>query len=134
MDSDKLPRCATVWNAVVLVALTTLLVFQLGGEALSRALLPALPGPVLGFALLAVALLLSRDLRRALEPAANTLLRHLSLLFVPAAVGVVQQLPRLRAECLAIGAALVVSTVLSMAVAALCFQAVARRMAPAEQR
>ncbi len=117
----------------MLIALTSLLAFQLAGEAVSRALVPAIPGPVLGFALLAVALLLSRDLRRVLEPTANTLLRHLSLLFVPAAVGVVQQLPRLRAEGLAIGAALVVSTVLSMAVAALCFQAVARRVAPAEE-
>jgi putative effector of murein hydrolase LrgA (UPF0299 family) len=112
----------------MLFALTTLLAFQLAGEAVATLSGGMLPGPVIGFAALAAALAALPRLRRAVEPTAAGLLRHLSLLFVPAAVGVVQQLPRLRAEGVAIGAALLVSTVAAMAVGALCFRAVAARI------
>jgi holin-like protein len=56
------------------------------------------------------------------------LLRHLSVLFVPASVGVMQQVGRLRAEALPIGVAIVVSTFLTLGVTALTFQFVARRL------
>jgi holin-like protein len=100
-------------------ALATLLVFQLIGEALVRSLSVPVPGPVVGMALLLLALVLRPATLEAIKPTAQTLLQHLSLLFVPAGVGVILHLQRLGDEALAIGVALVVSTLVGLASAAL---------------
>jgi holin-like protein len=118
----------------MLAAVTLLLTMQLLGEALARGLGLAVPGPVIGLALLALAFAGSRRLREAVEPTANGLLRHLSLLFVPAATGIVEHLPRLASEGLAIGAAVLLSTAASLAVTALTFRAVAQRLGAGEGR
>ncbi len=107
-------------------ALTALLLAQLAGEALARAAGLPLPGPVLGLAILIAAFAAFPRLAAAVQPAAQTILAHLSLLFVPAATGVVGHLDRLGAEALPILAAILVSTVLAIAVGALVFAAVAR--------
>ena len=60
---------------------------------------------------------------------ADALLRNLSLLFVPAAVGVVQQVDLIAAHWLAILAAIAVSTLLTLIVTVYTFRAVARRTA-----
>jgi holin-like protein len=82
-----------------------LLAFQLVGEVAARGLgLPA-PGPVIGLALLVVALSLNQRWRPLdeealaesdLGKAARGLLAALPLLFVPAGVGVVQYMGLLR--------------------------------------
>jgi len=118
----------------MIIALSTLILFQLAGEVVARAAGLPVPGPVLGFVLLSVALLASPGLRRAIAPTANTLLSHLSLLFVPAAVGIVQLLPRLRAEAVPIAVALLISTWAGMAVTALVFRAVAARLGIADEK
>lgn len=110
----------------MLKGLLLLLACQLLGEAVARELSLPVPGPVLGLALLAALLLARPGLHATVGPVAGTLLSNLSLLFVPAAVGVVQVLPLLRTEGVAIGVALVVSTVASLVVTALTFRAVAR--------
>ena len=69
-------------------ALATLLVCQLLGEALVRTLAVPVPGPVVGMAGLLLALVLRPAWLAALKPTTATLLQHLSLLFVPAGVGV----------------------------------------------
>jgi holin-like protein len=102
-----------------------LLFFQLIGEVAARALdLPA-PGPVIGLALLILALALYDNWRplddeglasSELGRAANGVLASLSLLFVPAGVGVVQYLGLLRDQGVALAAALAVSTVLTLLV------------------
>lgn len=112
----------------MLLALFSLLFFQLLGESLTRAFDLPIPGPVIGFVLLALTLLAVPPLRREVEPTATGLLRHLSLLFVPAAVGVIQQGRMLRAEILPIGAALLLSTWAALAVTALVFRTVAARL------
>ena len=66
-----------------------LLCFQLLGVVLSRLFLPILPGPVLGLVLCLGAFILWPRLAEMLQPTANGILAHLSLLFVPAGVGVV---------------------------------------------
>jgi len=76
----------------MLAALTALLICQLAGEAVVQAAHLPLPGPVLGMAMLAVLMLVRSPLPRELDGTANGLLRHLALLFVPAGVGVVQQM------------------------------------------
>src|SRR5574343_36947 len=95
-------------------ALAALLVCQLVGEALVRALAVPVPGPVAGMAGLLLALVLRPAWLVALKPTTATLLQHLSLLFVPAGVGVMLHLQRLGNEALALGVALVVSTLLGL--------------------
>ncbi len=112
----------------MLAAFSILLGFQLVGEIVARALHLGIPGPVIGMSLLAVSCLASPWLRRATEAAARVLLANLSLLFLPAAVGVIQFLPLLRTEGLAIGAAIVGSTVLALAVTALVFRFAVHRL------
>ncbi|PKO75836.1 MAG: murein hydrolase regulator LrgA [Betaproteobacteria bacterium HGW-Betaproteobacteria-15] len=111
-------------------ALATLLVFQLIGEALVRALVAPVPGPVVGMALLLLALVLRPSLLGAIKPTAQTLLQHLSLLFVPAGVGVMLHLQRLGDEALAIGVALVLSTLVGLASAALTMGWLMKRVTP----
>jgi holin-like protein len=110
----------------LLAGFTWLLVFQCLGEALARFLSLAVPGPVVGMALLFVVLLLRPQTADHIGPAADGLARHLSLLFVPAGVGVMLYASRLAAESLAIVVALLASTALAIAVAALTFAALAR--------
>ena len=96
----------------MLNALTLLFLCQLAGEVIVQALGITFPGPVLGMGLLfgGPRSLLGRS-GAALDAVADTILRSLSLLFVPAAVGVMQQAGLIAANWLAIFAALAVSTV-----------------------
>jgi holin-like protein len=103
----------------MLAAITLLLVFQLVGEVLARALGLPVPGPVIGLALLFATLALRRHVAADLRDTANGLLSHLSLLFVPAGTGVLVHLDRLGGELAPIGIALVASTVLTIAATAL---------------
>ena len=111
----------------LLAGFTWLLLFQCAGEALVQLAGLPVPGPVVGMALLFVALLARRDAPPSLTVAADGLAKHLSLLFVPAGVGVLLHVARVADEWLPIAAALVVSTVLAMAVTALVFERLARR-------
>ncbi len=117
----------------LLAGLTWLLVFQSAGEALALATGAPVPGPVVGLALLLVALRL-RDGRDTaadapLGVAADGLAKHLSLLFVPAGVGVMLHAARLVDEGAALAVALVASTVLALAATGLTFQWLLRRAA-----
>jgi len=98
----------------MLAALAILLTCQLVGEVLSRLLSLSVPGPVIGLALLFVALVVRSDMPERVGPTARTILGHLSLLFVPAGVGVVGNLDLLRASWLPILVVLVVSTIAAM--------------------
>lgn len=110
----------------MLRAFTLLLLCQLAGEAIRVAAGLPVPGPVIGLFLLLLGLIVSRRSAPWLDTTATGLLRHLSLLFVPASVGLIQHADRLRAEWLPLLAAVVVSTVAAIAVGALVFVAVAR--------
>jgi holin-like protein len=112
----------------MLAALATLLVCQLAGEAIVRALALPLPGPVIGMALLFIVMLARAPLSKELGPTADTLLRHLSLLFVPAGVGVVQNLSTLGREGAQLISVVVLATVITLAVTALTFEYLARFM------
>jgi holin-like protein len=121
----------------MLAALATLLVCQLAGEVIVRAFALPLPGPVVGMAFLFFALLLRAPIAKEMDATADTLLKHLSLLFVPAGVGVVQHLSLLGHEGLRLILVVVLATVITLAVTALTFEYLARAMqvdeAPAEQ-
>ena len=117
----------------VLAGLTWLLVFQSAGEALALATGAPVPGPVVGMALLLVVLRLREGRDTAADAplgvAADGLARHLSLLFVPAGVGVMLHAARLAEEGAALAAALVASTVIALAATGLTFQWLVRRSA-----
>lgn len=97
----------------------TLLVFQAIGEAIAHGLSLAIPGPVIGMVLLFGYLMIKKDAVDKLAPTAQGLLRHLSLLFVPAGVGIMVHGQRIAAEWLPIVVALMVSTVAAILVTAL---------------
>ena len=115
-----------------------LLTFQLVGEVAARGLgLPA-PGPVIGLALLVVALGLYQRWRPLDEEAlaesdlgkdARGLLAALPLLFVPAGVGVVQYLGLLSEHWVALAASVVVSTIATLLATVGVFLLVKRRLA-----
>ena len=110
----------------LLHSLALLLTCQLAGEVLVRLAGLPVPGPVAGMLLLLAGLMVRRDLASSLRPVTSTLLQHLALLFVPAGVGVVSHLDRMRAEWLAIGSALVLSTLLTLVVTAATFRLAVR--------
>jgi holin-like protein len=110
----------------MLAAFAALLVCQLAGEALVRVAVLPVPGPVVGMVLLFALLLVRAPLPEALRDTADGVLKHLSLLFVPAGVGVVQQLGRLGHDGLRLVTVVVLTTVISLAVTALVFAAAAR--------
>ncbi len=114
-------------------ALAILLMLQLVGEVAVRWSGAPLPGPVVGMVLLFLALRWRQALPDALRATAETLLSHLSLLFIPAGVGIVQYGSLLAREWLAVVVALVLSTLITAAVTALVMQAVIRRYPGARQ-
>jgi len=101
-----------------LIGIAWLLGLQAVGELLARALALPFPGPVIGMLLLLVALNSAR-VREGVGACAEFLLEHLSLLFVPVAVGVMSYLPLLAAFGARLAAVLVVSTWLGLAVTSL---------------
>jgi putative effector of murein hydrolase LrgA (UPF0299 family) len=111
----------------MLAAFAILLIFQCLGEGVVFATNLPIPGPVIGMLLLFVSLLRWPRLFSVLEAAAAELLKHLSLLFVPAGVGIVVAAGSGRGQWLAIAAAVVASTLLTLAVTALVLQALGRK-------
>ena len=107
-------------------ALTTLVLCQFVGEVVARALGLPLPGPVLGLLLLLAVLTVRGGPDAEMRTASGGLLRHLSLLFVPAGVGVITQLDALREDWAAAGVAIVVSTALGLLAAGLVMQRLSR--------
>ncbi|MBF0255029.1 MAG: CidA/LrgA family protein [Gammaproteobacteria bacterium] len=106
--------------------ITLLLLFQLIGELLVHLGQLPLPGPVAGMALLFITLILRRGLPESLSGAATSLLGHLSLLFVPAGVGVMLHFDKLAGDWLAIAAALLLGTLITLALTALLMQLLLR--------
>ena len=94
-------------------ALTILLVFQLMGEISVRYFSLPIPGPVLGMLMLFLTLLLRNRVHDSLESTASGLLEHLSLLFIPAGVGIMVHVDRIASDWFAIAVALIVSTVIT---------------------
>ncbi len=107
-------------------ALSLLLGCQLVGELIVRALGLPIPGPVLGMALLFALLLWRGTVWAPLGQATDFLLKHLSLLFVPAGVGVVQHWELLQTRLLPLAVTLVASTLLAILAAAGAFVLVQR--------
>jgi len=117
--------------------LSVILICQLIGEGMVRSMGVPVPGPVIGMALLFAVLilrdrfsLLARGPLRdgAVESTAKGMLAHLSLLFVPAGVGVVQNLDLLAQRGVAIAVVLAASVVVTLLVTVGTFLIINRAM------
>jgi len=110
----------------MILNIAIILVAQLVGEVLARLLALPIPGPVIGMALLLVSFLASKPLAERILPTSQGILAHLSLLFVPAGVGVISHVEVLGTSGIALIAALVASTLIALLAGALTFVALAR--------
>jgi holin-like protein len=99
---------------MLLRGLTLLVMLQLIGTAINVLFLPMLPGQVIGMLLLFALLIVRGGVGPALSEAAGTLLKYLPLLLIPTAVGVVLFLQAVEGQLLAVGAALLLSLIVSM--------------------
>ena len=118
---------------MILDFVIVLLICQLVGEVIAVATELPIPGPVIGMALLFAGLCIRRGVPDGLGRVSGTLLDHLSLLFVPAGVGVLVHLPLLESEFPAIAAALVGSTLIAIVVTARVVTGI-RRWTSADER
>ncbi|MET0050688.1 MAG: CidA/LrgA family protein [Candidatus Thiodiazotropha sp.] len=98
--------------------ITLLLIYQLIGEVTVLWLELPVPGPVVGMILLFLTLLIRGHSTEPLNQASSTLLSHLSLLFVPAGVGLVVHLNLIADAWLPILLTLVLSTLITLAATA----------------
>lgn len=122
----------------MIASLSLILLCQLAGEIFVRGLKLPMPGPVIGLMLLLV-LLLARDRFAVLargplrgdgvENASRGLLANLSLLFVPAGVGVVQKLDLVAEYGIAFLGVLAISVMLTLLVTVATFLLASRLMA-----
>lgn len=122
----------------MIASLSLILLCQLIGEVIVRAFGLPIPGPVLGLVFLLL-LLLARDRFAALargplqgdgvESASRGMLSHLSLLFIPAGVGVVQKLDLLAEDGIAILVVLAASVVITLLVTVGTFLLASRLLA-----
>jgi holin-like protein len=103
---------------VAIRGFTLLLLCQMAGELTSRGLGVAVPGPVVGLVILFCGLCVRGRPPAELELVADRLLANLALLFVPAGVGVVRYGSLIAHEWVAIGVALIGSTVVTLAATA----------------
>lgn len=87
---------------------------QFLGEVLRRVLGIPIPGNVLGFGLLAVALFIGIIRVEAVAQAAKLLLDHLTLFFAPVIVGIVLYKELFRTQWLPMMSAIVVSTAITL--------------------
>ncbi|MEO0545700.1 MAG: CidA/LrgA family protein [Pseudomonadota bacterium] len=98
--------------------LTLILGCQLVGELTTQALQAPVPGPVVGMVLLFTFLMARGSVPNDLASVGDTLLRYLSLMFVPAGVGVMLHFKLLGDDWLPIAVALLISTILTIIVTA----------------
>ncbi|MGY3131879.1 holin-like protein [Bradyrhizobium sp. USDA 4501] len=124
----------------MIASLSLILLCQLVGEVAVRALAVPVPGPVVGLVLL----LLARDRFPALargplgddgvESASRGMLANLSLLFIPAGVGVVQKLDLLAEHGIAVLVILAVSVIVTLLATVATFVAASSLLSSEEER
>lgn len=97
------------------------------GELLAKGLLLPIPGPVIGMVILLLALLVRGKVPSCLRLAGEGLLRYLTLLFVPAGVGLMVHFELIGADLWAIAVTLLVSTAVTLTVTAWVLERLQRR-------
>jgi holin-like protein len=118
----------------MLHAIFLIFVLQLIGEFLQKYFELTVPGPVIGLLLMLGLLLFLKPSHgsdsgfgQQVMSTANTLLQHLSLLFVPIGVGVVMHLQLLESQLAKVLGVIVIGTLLTLIFTALLFQWLRKR-------
>ncbi len=109
--------------------LAWLLLFQAAGEGITHSIGLPFPGPVVGLVLMLIGLRWAL-VREPVAAAADALLAHLSLLFVPVGVGVITHLPLVSQYGLQLLVVIVLSTWLGLAVTAVVLRYLLRTTSP----
>ena len=112
--------------------LTLILICQLAGELTVNAAGLPVPGPVVGMVLLFVILLVIGSVPEGLDKVSTALLENLSLMFVPAGVGIMAHFELLGNNAWPLAIAVLLSTVLTIIVTALVMQRFNKRSNVAE--
>jgi len=107
-------------------AIALLFVCQLLGEVIHRALGVPLPGSVLGMLLLMAWMAIWQKKRPTLTAVTTWLTAHLAVMFVPFAVGLIENGPMLSRYGVALVVAVTLSTTITMVVTVLIFRWMAR--------
>lgn len=102
----------------MLFAIAALLLFQLAGGVIAQWLEIPLPGPLLGMALMLLALCGLGRLPAALRRTSNHLLTHLMLLFIPSIVAIMTQAEYIAAQWLPFIAACIGGAAITVVVTA----------------
>ena len=113
----------------MLIAIFTILVLQLIGEAVQKYFNLSIPGPVIGLILMLLTLMMTNSkklnmltpLRTNIINTSETLLSYLSLLFVPIGVGVVMHLQLLEMQLLRILVVILIGTMSTIIFTSLVF-------------
>ena len=116
----------------MLIGAAILLACQGGGDWLASRLSLPLPGPVLGMAVLTVALAIWGRTPQGLGKVATWLLGAMPLFFIPAGVGILLLSDTLREAWLPITAALLGSTLVALATTAIVMKRLARLLSRAK--
>ncbi|MDD2815034.1 MAG: CidA/LrgA family protein [Thiotrichaceae bacterium] len=103
----------------MLLGISILLICQLCGEVLVRLLNFPVPGPVVGMVLLLIVLIIKGSVPKSVQTVGDALLNNIALLYVPAGVGLMEHFKLISKGWLVISIALVVSTIVTMAVTAI---------------
>ena len=111
---------------------TLILACQLVGEVAVNAIGLPVPGPVLGMVLLFIFLSIRGSVPDDLSKVSGALLGNLSLMFVPAGVGVMVRFELLGTDAIPLSAAVIGSTVLTIAVTALTMTTLKKRFNPTD--
>jgi holin-like protein len=104
---------------IMIRGLAILLVFQSLGEVATKFIHGLIPGPVIGMILLLAFLVWQKKIAPSISIAADGLLAHLAIFFIPAAVGVMLYVRELSSAGVAWFLAIILSTAVSMTIAAL---------------
>ena len=104
---------------IMIRGLAILLVFQSLGEVAAKFIHGLIPGPVIGMILLLAFLVWKKKIAPSISVAADGLLAHLAIFFIPAAVGVMLYARELSSAGVAWLLAIILSTAVSMAITAL---------------
>ncbi|MDR5858606.1 CidA/LrgA family protein [Halomonas eurihalina] len=111
----------------LIMGMSMLLACQMLGELVTRGLTLPVPGPVIGMVILLVALVVRGKVPSSLRMTGEGLLRYLTLLFVPAGVGLMVHGALIGADLLPIVVTLVGSTAVTLAVTAWVLSRLQRR-------
>ena len=118
----------------IVVGITLLLAYQLFGEIVVLVFGLPFPGPVVGMLALFLTLALRGSWSKSLEQTSYGILRHLSLLFIPAGVGVMVHASRMGSEWLSITTALITSSLIGLVATGLVMQALSSRGKPVKEK